>query len=137
MIKFTVYGDPVAQGRPRFARRGNFVTTYDPKKSADYKQLVYIEACKVKPDVPLECALSMTVRTYRQIPKSFSKARKSNALIGLIRPTQRPDCSNLIKGLEDSLHGIIYKDDSQIVDLRVEKWYSEEPRVEVAIREVK
>lgn len=136
MIRFIVWGNPVAQGRPRFARMGNFVTTYDPRKSADYKQLVYLEACKVKPGKPLEGALSMTVRAYRQIPKSYSKAKRVKAISGELRPTTKPDCSNLCKGIEDTLNGIIYKDDSQIISLQVEKWYSEDPRVEVEIEEV-
>ncbi|MFF0884386.1 RusA family crossover junction endodeoxyribonuclease, partial [Bacillus velezensis] len=31
---------------------------------------------------------------------------------------------------------LIYKDDSQVVDLKVSKFYSEEPRVEVIITEI-
>jgi Holliday junction resolvase RusA-like endonuclease len=44
MIRIEVPGDPVAQGRPRFARRGKFVSTYDPPKSRAYKQEVAIYA---------------------------------------------------------------------------------------------
>ena len=43
-IRVEVPGDPVAQGRPRFARRGKFVSTYDPPKSRAYKQEVAIYA---------------------------------------------------------------------------------------------
>ena len=39
-IKLVIYGEPVAQGRPRFARVGKYVHTYDPQKSKNYKQLV-------------------------------------------------------------------------------------------------
>lgn len=31
-VRIRVDGEPVAQGRPRFARRGGFVQAYDPKK---------------------------------------------------------------------------------------------------------
>ena len=34
-VRIRVDGEPVAQGRPRFARRGGFVQAYDPKKSKD------------------------------------------------------------------------------------------------------
>lgn len=44
MIRIEVPGDPVAQGRPRFARREKFVSTYDPPKSRAYKQEVAIYA---------------------------------------------------------------------------------------------
>ncbi len=40
MIEFTVYGEPVAQGRPRASTRGGFVKMYDAKKSKDFKQYV-------------------------------------------------------------------------------------------------
>ena len=43
-MKLVIYGEPVAQGRPRFSRRGNFVTTYDPPKSKAYKALVKRQA---------------------------------------------------------------------------------------------
>ncbi|WP_423253215.1 RusA family crossover junction endodeoxyribonuclease [Melissococcus plutonius] len=33
-------GQPVPQGRPRFARRGSRIQTYDPKSSVEYKKLV-------------------------------------------------------------------------------------------------
>lgn len=39
-VRIRVDGEPVAQGRPRFARRGGFVQAYDPKKSKDYKQRI-------------------------------------------------------------------------------------------------
>ena len=39
-IKVVIYGEPVAQGSPRFARVGKYVHAYDPEKSKNYKQLV-------------------------------------------------------------------------------------------------
>jgi len=50
MIDFFVYGNPVAQGRPRFARRGNFVATYDPKESKSWKETVKWQAIENKAD---------------------------------------------------------------------------------------
>jgi len=37
IIKFTIPGKPVPQGRPRFYRRGKFVAAVDPKGSRSYK----------------------------------------------------------------------------------------------------
>lgn len=39
MIEFTIYGEPVAQGRPRATTINGMVRMYDPKKSRDFKQL--------------------------------------------------------------------------------------------------
>jgi Holliday junction resolvase RusA-like endonuclease len=43
-ISFTIPGEPVAKGRAKFARRGNFVTTYTPDKTARYENLVKLAA---------------------------------------------------------------------------------------------
>jgi Holliday junction resolvase RusA-like endonuclease len=37
MVTFMVEGTPVPKGRPRFARRGKFVSTYSPKTTVDYE----------------------------------------------------------------------------------------------------
>lgn len=63
-IKFIVPGQPVPQGRPRFARRGNFVQTYDPQQSVDYKKLVKEVAELNKPESLLEGALSVEIQKY-------------------------------------------------------------------------
>ena len=52
---------------------------------------------------------------------------------GKIRPTKKPDCDNCIKSITDALNGIAYIDDSQIVSIECEKWYSDRPRAEVMI----
>ena len=54
---------------------------------------------------------------------------------GLISPTKKPDLDNIAKAILDSLNGIAYKDDSQIVSLLISKKYSDRPRVEIALKE--
>jgi Holliday junction resolvase RusA-like endonuclease len=136
MISFTVFGNPVAQGRPKFARRGNFVTTYDPVKSKDYKQQVYQAALPHAPTTPLVCPLCVEICAYMEIPKSWSKAKQEAAREQKRLPISRPDVDNIGKSVTDSINGLIYKDDSQIVELNLRKVYADIPRVEVDIREV-
>jgi Holliday junction resolvase RusA-like endonuclease len=136
MIKFVVYGEAVAQGRPRFARRGDFVQTYDPEKSRNYKSMVRLEALKVKPEKPLEGPLSLVLYIYKSIPKSFSKKRYLDAVNGIIKPTTKPDIDNVIKGIKDALKAVVWRDDSQIVRIMAIKKYDEVPRIEVIIGEI-
>ncbi len=136
-ISFTVFGEPIAQGRPKFARIGNHVSAYDPAKSRSYKAIVRDEAIKYKPDKPLEGPLALSVMVYKSIPKSLSKKRTQQALEGELRPITKPDLDNVIKGIKDSLKGIIWRDDSQVIALQAGKWYSDRPRVEVTIKVVK
>lgn len=53
-----------------------------------------------------------------------------------IYPTIKPDTDNIAKSILDSLNGIAYKDDKQVVKLTVEKRYDETPSASVWIREV-
>lgn len=136
-ITIIVLGEPVAQARAknRFYKTADGqmrVTKYDPEKSRTYKQLIQLEAQQYR-DKPLDGPLYMRLDIFRSIPKSFSRKKYEQAIDGYIRPTTRPDCSNYLKGVEDALNGVIYKDDSCIVDSEMHKWYSDRPRIEITI----
>lgn len=133
MIQFTVYGEPIAQARPKATTINGHVRMYDPKKSSDFKDYVKLVASENAPESLLDGPLDMRVQIYRPIPKSLSKRKSEQAEQGLIRPTTKPDVDNYIKAVKDALKNVIWKDDSQVVDLTVSKWYSERPRVEVLI----
>lgn len=132
-----ILGEPVAQGRPRFSRQGGFVKTYDPAKSRDYKTYVRMIAAQHAPESPVEGAIEFSLRIYRAIPKGMPKYKCKAAKAGQIRPVTKPDVSNVLKGVEDALKGVWYKDDSQIVGYGVlGKWYDERPRIEIMMREL-
>ena len=132
-----VLGEPVAQGRPRFSRQGGFVKAYDPAKSRDYKKYVRLVAAQDAPAVPVTGAVVLSLKIYRAVPKSMSKRKREAALAGRLRPTTKPDVSNVLKGVEDALKGLWYADDSQIVGYgEIGKWYAERPRIEVTMTEV-
>jgi Holliday junction resolvase RusA-like endonuclease len=135
MIQFTVIGEPVAQGRPRFSTQGGTTRAYDPKKSSDFKQYVRLVASQYAPSELLEGELRLVVDVYRAIPKyiSKSKTKLEQAKSGALRPTSKPDVDNYVKGIKDALNKVIWKDDSQIVELNVRKWYSDKPRIEIEV----
>ena len=130
---FTIPGNAVPQGRPRFYRRGAGVGTYDPAKSRVWKEFVRLTAiaagCR-----PLSGPLRMEVVFFLKAPKDLAKRLERGENIVHIK---KPDVSNLVKGLEDALIGICYADDSQIVDSRQLKHYAIEPSVYVSIQQVK
>ncbi|KQC47080.1 hypothetical protein AP057_13870 [Geobacillus sp. Sah69] len=133
MIKFIVYGEPVAQGRPRATIINGHIRMYDPKKSKDFKDYVRLVASEHRPEKLIEGPISLDVKVYKPILKSFSKKKKAAAEAGQLRPTTKPDVDNYVKGVKDALKNVIWKDDSQVVDLHISKWYSETPRVEITI----
>ena len=75
----------------------------------------------------------MEIKIYRPLLKSFSKKKTALALAGELRPTSKPDLDNYAKILADGLNEIIYKDDAQIIEIIVEKFYGDPPRAEVTL----
>ncbi|HLR91941.1 MAG TPA: RusA family crossover junction endodeoxyribonuclease [Atopostipes sp.] len=137
MVEFTIPGEPVAQGRPRAGKtRYGKTIMYDPQNSRDYKQFVGLVARQHAPKTKLEGALSVRMKIYRQIPKSTTKKNRALFLAGIKRPVVKPDIDNFTKGVLDALNHIIYTDDSQVVDLNASKYYSDNPRVELEIKEI-
>jgi len=136
-IRFTVYGEPVAQGRPKAAVVKGRAIVYDPKKSRDFKRDVKAVAQAHVPERLLTGALILVAKIYRPVPKSFSKKKRAAALAGEVLPITKPDLKNYVAGIEDSLEKVIYENDSQIVGYGdTGKFYGDPPRVEVEIREV-
>lgn len=140
VLSFAIPGQPVPKGRPRFARVGGFVRAYTPDKTRAYERLVHdcaaIEVMRANPIVfPLICPLRVVLNAYMTIPASWSKKKHNDAINGLVLPTSKPDFDNLLKTL-DGLNGLAWNDDSQIVDGRAIKRYSENPRMEVHIFEI-
>jgi Holliday junction resolvase RusA-like endonuclease len=133
-VFFTIHGEAVAKGRAKAARRGSFITMYTPKKTVDYELLVAKAAKAAMGGLnPMEGAVHLTARIYRAIPQSWSLKKQRAAAMGEILPISKPDTSNIIKAIEDGANGILWKDDSQIVDTVSSKRYGT-PRVEVEVR---
>ncbi|MBR5795603.1 MAG: RusA family crossover junction endodeoxyribonuclease [Erysipelotrichaceae bacterium] len=135
-MRFTVYGNPVAKGRPKFRKQGSFVKTYTPEKTLNYENLVKISFDMCEEKAKLEGQLKVTMMVYCTIPKSTSKKKKELMLTGKIRPTKKPDLDNITKSILDALNGRAFDDDKQVVSLTINKYYSAIPRVEVEISEV-
>lgn len=136
MVTFMVEGTPVPKGRPRFARRGKFVSTYSPKTTVDYETKVS-EAAKVAMGVtePLETPVAAYIYITLPIPASYSKKRTQACLSGQERPTKKSDIDNYCKAVFDGMNGIVFADDSQVVSLHATKVYGTIGMVEVMVKE--
>lgn len=67
------------------------------------------------------------------IPASWSRRKKNDAIIGNIKPSGRPDLSNVIKQIEDALNGVVFCDDSLVVTLRASKRYGVQPKLVITV----
>lgn len=132
--RFEVPGTPVGKGRPKFSRAGAGVRTYTPEKTANYETLVKWAYASEYAGAPLlEGAVRMVIMACYPVPKSWPKKKQEAALRGDIRPMTKPDADNIAKAISDALNGLAYRDDAQVVDLLVQKYYSDEPRVVVEV----
>ena len=153
-LVFGVLGDPQGKARPRFARRGELVSTYTPQATQKYEELIRYCALIVRQKngitKPISADISLEIKAYFKIPKTYSKKRKKRCLNGEERPSKKPDSDNIAKIVLDGLnpkmkvdhvqhkaicvHEGLYRDDKQVVSLKVEKYYSERPRVEITAK---
>lgn len=153
-VKFTVLGEPTGKGRPQtkvmYSEKGfknkktgkvgnTLVNNVTLKKTVIYENEVK-EVYRLQCDnyrFPDGAMLDMRIIAYYRIPKSQTKRNKELMKKQLLRPTKKPDMDNVVKIIADSLNQIAYRDDTQIVDCQCRKFYSDNPRVEVTIKEVK
>ena len=135
-FEFVVETIPKAKARPRFVRRGKFVQTYTPKTTLDYEKKIaeeYLLQGGTVFDYPY---LSMTIIAYFPIPKSTKKADRMLLESECVPYDRHIDLDNLAKAVMDSVIGIAYVDDKQIVSLRVKKFYGKVGRVVIKIKEI-
>jgi len=142
IYNFRIFGDPVSQGRPRFfVRKKGGVGCEDPAKSKDWKQNV-INQILVSNGRPekfkfIDGPITLTLNFFMPRPKSLPKKVKHHI--------KRPDLDNLVKAIKDALSGLLYKDDSQIIELiatkeyckiRPDGYYEDPPGVSIRLYEV-
>jgi len=121
-VKFTIPGEPIAQGRPRFSTHGGFARAYDPKKSRDGKSVVKLCARDAVEESgitePLNGPLVMKIQFGIPLPKSAYRKRTP---VTRAWRTKKPDLDNLVKLVKDACSGVIYLDDNQIARIVAEK----------------
>lgn len=128
--RFRVDGDPKPQPRTRMARLPNgALRNYDPGSARGWKELIAIEAKKVRPAAPLEGPLYFEV--YFRMRRPQSHFRKDGSLKpGAPRyyaSRGRNDADNLFKSSTDILTQIgFWRDDGQIAVAQISKLYTGE-----------
>ena len=136
MVTFKVDGVPVPKGRARYVRRGNHISTYTPEKTRNYETLIKDAARQAMGgSEPLETPVSLYLYIRVPIPASATKKRLQAIADGSEKPIKKPDASNILKSVEDGMNGVVYKDDSQIINIHVTKVFSSEPGVDICVKE--
>jgi len=142
-IRFRVYGTPRPSGSKKgFVNPktgGVIIVDASGKHSKTWKADVKDAALAVAPETLLNEGLSVSVIFYMPRPKAHYYTGKR---AGQLRPdapywhTKIPDALKLMRGTEDALTGIIWKDDAIICDERQRKVYDERPGALITIKGV-
>ena len=112
-VKFEIEVEPIPQARARFGGG----RCYESSRLREYKKTI-AKLAKCKGAEKLQGAVKMTIRLYR-------KFKATSRRFG--------DFDNLAKAICDSLNGVCYVDDSQVVSCKVEKIQSATPKIEIEI----
>ena len=135
-IHFQVEGDPKGKGRPRFSRVGSFTKVYTDKQTLTYEAMIATFAKQAMGGTkPLKTPVSVFLYVRLPIPQTYSKKRREACLNGSEMPCKKPDIDNIAKTYLDAMNGVIFVDDTQVIDLHVKKVYAEKAGVDVMVME--
>ena len=134
-----INGTPKSQVRHKFARKGKFVSTYDP--SSKDKRVFKEKVLKLAPKKPLRGDISASMMFYMPRPQTHFKTKDGKPTsklkdwaMKLKYSTCKNDIDNLAKFVLDSLNEVIWHDDKFVVELQCRKLFVEEnfiPRTEI------
>ena len=141
-LRFFCPGKPEPQGSSRAFVRGNraVVTSDNPRLHGWRRDVgVCAKVAMTAQGVPtppggLEGTFGVHCVFLMPPPKSLDRARRADP--GRIPCGVRPDVDKLLRGILDSLTGLVFTDDSRVVVVVAEKFYpgpSEEPGVSVVV----
>lgn len=132
-LTIVIQGPPHGKGRPRFGAG----RVYTPIETRNYETgIALIAKSEMRGRAMFDGPLHMDLRAVFAIPKSWSDKKRTQAILGEIRPTVKPDADNILKAIKDGLNGIAYRDDAQIVSVHASKVYGAEPFVVATIKSV-
>jgi Holliday junction resolvase RusA-like endonuclease len=139
-VEFVVYGVAKPGGSKRAFRHphtGRIVVTEDSRNRSWRQEVAEAGREAFGPGDPWTFALAVEFTFYRPRPKGHYGSGRNAGVVKTSAPAwpgTRPDVLKLARAVEDSLTGIVWRDDAQIVDERLCKVWGEPERVVITIR---
>lgn len=134
VISFVVPGNPQGKGRPRVGKVGGHARMFTPQKTVAYENLIAMAGAEAMQGcAPLQGPVLLEMAMIHGVPASWSRKRREGALAGDIMPTVKCDADNCLKAVCDALNGVVWRDDTQVVNVMLTKRYGEVPGVKVRI----
>jgi Holliday junction resolvase RusA-like endonuclease len=136
MIELILEGKPIAKKRPRFARIGKGIKTYDiqredkSKLRMNIRHQLFDKRLFEKFTKPLKLEM-----VFESSPADSWSEKKKQAVYEKYDP-RKPDIDNYVKMYLDVMNNLVYKDDNQVVELWCKKIFSDKPKVIILISEI-
>lgn len=137
-MQFIVNGMPQGKSRARTVRNKytGKVHSYTPEKTQSYEDLIRWSFKEAGGEYMGEKTLRVDIAAYFPIPQSFSKTKRQQAFTGVLKPTKKPDCDNILKVVLDALNGVAYHDDKQVTGVSCNKLYSDTGSLTITLLEL-
>lgn len=107
--------DPVPKGRPRFSSVCGVTRAFTPSKTRRFEADVKNLAIALHKDLTIVDPIAVKIQFFLRRPKTVTRDI----------PSVKPDLENLLKSFIDGCNGVIWEDDSLIVDIIATKRYGE------------
>lgn len=137
-MEFIVEGKPQGKARARtyYDKRAGKMRSFTPDQTKSYEDLIRWSYKSAGGRYMVEATLQVDIQAHYPIPKSWNRGKTNEAVMGITRPTVKPDCDNIIKVVLDALNGVAYYDDKQVVCVSCNKYYGDRGYLKIAIREI-
>lgn len=121
-----VEGVPATQGNHRVGKSGK-IYEQSSKKLKVWRELVALTAKAVlRGEEPFETAVRVDLGFHLPRPKSdFRSNGELKANVARVHVV-RPDIDKLTRAVLDAVTGKFFNDDSQVIELHVQKWWSDD-----------
>ena len=133
-LTFVVFGTPQPQGSTKAFVRGNraYITSANPKMKP-YRHTLTQVASDVMATKGLAAPLCPRPEAV-QVSIIWTLAKPKSTPKKITKPTKKPDVDKLLRAVLDSLTGVAYEDDSQVVRATIEKEYGSPEKTTVEVR---
>lgn len=134
---FIICGTPLAKQSARFAKRGKFMCSYQPKEIINWVAQARSQLLTQRDGwimIQDEVHIANIKFVFPTLSSMSKKTKLSISNCNIVYKNTKPDIDNLLKNLWDSCNGILWVDDSKIVEIGcIKKIYGLEPRIELEV----
>lgn len=114
---------PKGKGRPRHTKSGH---TYTPEATRKYEKALRDVIAAAFLGEKIAGPVGVSILAEFALPKKVTSTDRPYHV-------QKPDGDNVAKAVLDALNGIVFVDDSQVIDLRVRKVWSSENALHIGV----